>query len=148
MILRTICASFKTTLFCCKSSCVSSRNGFLFTNFTNTKNPILFRQKLLLPQIHQLSLVRFKSSDSKPPTKKSSTKSTNIGETKKHECPKCGLLCASEYALKIHVETVHEGRKDHKCPPCGKKYGTKGNLNAHIKVKFEKSITHSVVEIS
>ena len=133
MILRTICASFKPTILCFKSP----RNGFLFANFTNTKNAILFRQKQLLPQIHPPFLVRFKSNSSKPPTKKSKTKSTIVGETKTHECTKCGQICISKSALEIHIQTVHEGRKDHKCPKCGKKYGTKSNLNAHIKVHCE-----------
>ncbi|KAL6715705.1 hypothetical protein ACLMJK_006666 [Lecanora helva] len=56
-------------------------------------------------------------------------------------CIECGLQCASQSALKNHVEVIHgdfdiNERKIYVCPEseCGRAFTKKGNLNAHIQI--------------
>ena len=36
------------------------------------------------------------------------------------------------FILRIHIDTVHEGKKDWVCNHCGKAYGERGNLRRHL----------------
>ena len=47
-------------------------------------------------------------------------------------CHLCGKTLASKHYLKVHIQNVHQGRKDHKCNQCGKRYTQAGDLKAHI----------------
>ena len=56
-------------------------------------------------------------------------------------CMQCGLKCASQSALKSHVEVLHgvlgiDARRMHVCPDadCERAFTKKGNLNAHIQI--------------
>ena len=57
------------------------------------------------------------------------------------KCTECELQCASQSALKSHIEVVHGGvevhdRKNYVCQEldCGRAFTKKGNLNAHIQI--------------
>ena len=59
-------------------------------------------------------------------------------------CDVCGLKCASQSALKNHLEVIHGGlsiddRKTHVCPKagCGRGFTKKGNLNTHIRIDHD-----------
>ena len=45
----------------------------------------------------------------------------------------CGKAYAEPHALKIHIQTVHEGRRDFPCEFCGKAFITKQHLKVHIR---------------
>ena len=50
-----------------------------------------------------------------------------------HNCTQCNKKFVSNFLLKRHILTVHEGVRDHVCETCGKAFGWKFNLTEHIK---------------
>ena len=44
--------------------------------------------------------------------------------------------------LKIHIRTIHEGRKDYECDSCGKFFPTITRCNNHIKLVHEERKDH------
>ena len=60
----------------------------------------------------------------------------NIFSRKVHEghniCDSCGKSIASAHKLKVHIRTVHEGRKDYKCETCGRAFSEAKSLKRHI----------------
>ena len=63
----------------------------------------------------------------------------HIGSEHPPTCLDCGLRCASNRELKIHVEILHgpldvDERRTHACPEtgCGRAFTKKGNLNIHV----------------
>ena len=63
----------------------------------------------------------------------------HIGSEHPPTCLECGLRCASNRELKIHVEVQHgaldvDERRTHACPEtgCGRAFTKKGNLTIHI----------------
>lgn len=61
-------------------------------------------------------------------------------------CDQCGKWFASDYNLKIHVQTYHEGKyqpskngKRYACQLCEKTYSTKSNLDEHVLSVHEKN---------
>jgi hypothetical protein len=52
-----------------------------------------------------------------------------------HKCPHCGDAFGQASNLRVHIETVHEKRRDHKCPHCGDAFGQGGTLKRHIERK-------------
>ena len=58
-------------------------------------------------------------------------------ERKKLQCPICGSTAVSKSSMKIHTDTVHEGKKPHKCSICDKSFSIKCNLKKHIKSVHE-----------
>ena len=54
---------------------------------------------------------------------------------KPHACPHCAAAFRRVDALKRHVRTVHEKRRDHVCPHCAAAFGEAGNLNKHVRTQ-------------
>ena len=54
-----------------------------------------------------------------------------VHESKK-DCASCGKRFSTIKSLKLHIHTVHEGHKDHKCESCGKSFSQKAHLKKHI----------------
>ena len=44
--------------------------------------------------------------------------------------------------MKIHIESVHEGKKPHLCSFCTASFGVKSNLTRHIKQVHEEQKSH------
>ena len=40
----------------------------------------------------------------------------------------------NKYNLQVHIEAVHQGRKDYKCNVCRKLISHKGNMEAHVRL--------------
>ena len=51
---------------------------------------------------------------------------------KDHICDSCGKGFPVAGKLKQHIHIVHDGRKDYKCQSCGKLFSVAGNLKQHI----------------
>ena len=66
-------------------------------------------------------------------------------------CQHCGKEFLAPYRLKLHIQTVHEGRKDHKCDQCGKMFSQNYKLKNHVQtvhssgVGTETNIAHKKV---
>ena len=52
-------------------------------------------------------------------------------------CDTCGKSCQSHSAMKLHIATVHEGKKPYQCTECDRKFGSSGNLNTHLRKKHQ-----------
>ena len=50
----------------------------------------------------------------------------NFGEEKPHHCLACGKSFRQRSKLRLHIETVHEGKKPYACSACDYKSGDKG----------------------
>ena len=48
------------------------------------------------------------------------------------ECPACHKIFSSKGNLKIHIETVHEGKKSFNCSLCNTQLSSKRNLENHL----------------
>ena len=48
------------------------------------------------------------------------------------ECPACHKIFSSKGNLKIHIETVHEGKKSFNCSLCNTQLSSKRNLENHV----------------
>ena len=53
------------------------------------------------------------------------------------KCVKCDTCFKTNFALKRHMEKVHEGKKHFNCDTCGTKFLTKLNLEGHIAADHE-----------
>ena len=40
-------------------------------------------------------------------------------------------MSSAQY-LKIHINSIHNGKKDHKCDSCGKSFSEAGSMRRHI----------------
>ena len=49
-----------------------------------------------------------------------------------YQCDQCDKSYEVKSSLKVHIKTVHEGKRDHKCKECDKSYTQKATLDAHI----------------
>ena len=47
-------------------------------------------------------------------------------------CPICGKHFCNQTSKKVHIETIHEGKKPFRCDTCGVNFSQKGTLNDHI----------------
>ncbi|CAK8676190.1 unnamed protein product [Clavelina lepadiformis] len=56
-----------------------------------------------------------------------------VSHVRPHRCNQCGKGFGHRNYLKVHIETVHMGRKSHQCRLCGKYLSTGGNLNVHVR---------------
>ena len=48
------------------------------------------------------------------------------------KCTQCDKIFSQKQVLRIHVSTVHEGRKPHKCLQCDKQFTQSGHLKEHV----------------
>ena len=51
---------------------------------------------------------------------------------KDDKCDSCGKSFSQGGYLKIHINSVHDGKKDHKCDSCGKTFYYSGHLKTHF----------------
>ena len=51
---------------------------------------------------------------------------------KNHKCDSCEKAFSQSGVLKIHINSVHNGKKDHKCDLCEKSFSHAGSLKRHI----------------
>ena len=51
----------------------------------------------------------------------------------KYPCPHCEKSITGKAGLRIHIQTIHEKRRDFMCAECGKAFTQKGALDLHIK---------------
>ena len=49
------------------------------------------------------------------------------------ECSICKAKFKQKKGLKIHIESVHEGKKPFECCVCKEKFAQKGSIKIHIK---------------
>ena len=54
-------------------------------------------------------------------------------KSRRHACPQCDYKTGNVSALRTHVRTVHEQRRDHACPQCDAAFGQAGNLRTHVR---------------
>ncbi|CAH8821372.1 unnamed protein product, partial [Trichobilharzia szidati] len=47
------------------------------------------------------------------------------------QCGECGKLFSSALGLKVHTQSVHEGKK-YRCDVCGKEFTEASNLKKHM----------------
>ena len=63
----------------------------------------------------------------------------SVHEGKKdHKCEACDKVFGELRTLNTHIKIVHEGIKDYKCEACGKTFSLSCNLKTHIKTVHEK----------
>ena len=60
-------------------------------------------------------------------------------------CPHCPIISKSNYALELHVKTVHMKEKEHKCRTCNKSFGRIGHLKAHEAIHYNKEKTFECI---
>ena len=61
-----------------------------------------------------------------------------VHEGKKQvKCNTCNKTLTNQAALNNHIHVVHKGRKDHHCESCGKSFGIKHQLRKHIHLVHE-----------
>ena len=52
-------------------------------------------------------------------------------------CDQCDKKYSTNQSLKLHIRTVHEGRRDWKCVSCEKEFAHSKDLKSHIKKVHE-----------
>ena len=62
-----------------------------------------------------------------------------------HKCPLCNTCFKDKDQLKVHVEIVHEGKKQYACLICDLRFCTKNSMTSHINVVHEKVKTANCV---
>ena len=50
-----------------------------------------------------------------------------------YKCDSCGTLFKHPIGLRRHIVAIHEGRKDHKCDICGKEFAYQQHMYRHKK---------------
>ena len=63
--------------------------------------------------------------------------STVITLIKGFICVICAKTFTAKQHLILHIDSVHEGKKDFKCPHCGIGFGRPGHLKRHIQAVHE-----------
>ena len=59
-------------------------------------------------------------------------------EKRPHElCTICGEKYTRPAGLRLHIESVHEGKKPHACTFCEATFAEKGGLRRHIRTVHE-----------
>ena len=53
--------------------------------------------------------------------------------TESLKCENCTKTFPNLHRLQLHINVIHEGKRDHKCDMCSKAFGYKGNLRKHIR---------------
>ena len=61
-----------------------------------------------------------------------------VHEKIKVSCELCEAMFASDYLLKNHVRSVHEGINPFKCPDCDSVFAIRSRLNQHVKQIHER----------
>ena len=52
-------------------------------------------------------------------------------------CETCGNSYKSKTNLRLHIKSIHEGKKDHKCDACNKSYIDISSLKKHVRIFHE-----------
>ena len=65
--------------------------------------------------------------------------SENMGRRMNHNhCEICGNSFANKSSLKLHIDSVHEGKKPFSCDICETSFSRKQHLKGHISLSGDK----------